>query len=81
MNWVLMRAQRIITAAGGLLSRCGTQVYCPVACGILVPGPGIEPVSPALEARFLTTEPPGKSHTAFLLKKRNLGPNILPLIG
>ena len=35
---------------------------CPVACGILVPQPGIEPASPALEDRFLTTGPPGKSH-------------------
>ena len=24
------------------------------------PGPGIEPVSPALQGRFLTTGPPGK---------------------
>ena len=30
------------------------------ACGILVPQPGIEPASPALEGRFFTTEPPGK---------------------
>ena len=26
-----------------------------------LPGPGIEPMSPALAGRFLTTEPPGKS--------------------
>ena len=38
----------------------------PVACGILVPRPGIEPMSPALEVRFLTTEPPGKSQMKFL---------------
>ena len=25
-----------------------------------LPGPGIEPVSPALAGRFFTTEPPGK---------------------
>ena len=31
------------------------------ACGILVPQPGIELVSPALEGRFLTTAPPRKS--------------------
>ena len=31
----------------------------PVPCGILVPGPGIEPVSPALEGRFSSTGPPG----------------------
>ena len=32
-----------------------------VACGILVSQPGIEPVSPALEGRFSTIGPPGKS--------------------
>ena len=61
-------------AACGLLSKCGSQVPecvgsvvislrfgCPVACGILVPQPGIKLVSPALEGGFLTTEPPGKS--------------------
>ena len=31
-----------------------------VACGILVPEPGIEVSSPALEDGFLTTGPPGK---------------------
>ena len=31
------------------------------ACGILVPEPGIEPTSPALEVRFLTTGLSGKS--------------------
>ena len=31
---------------------------CPVACGIFVPGPGIKPMSPAFEGRFLTTQPP-----------------------
>ena len=34
---------------------------CPTTCRILVPLPGIKPVSPALEGRFLTTGPPGKS--------------------
>ena len=38
---------------------CGPS--CPVACGILVPLPGIEPASPALEGGFFTTGPPGKS--------------------
>ena len=31
-----------------------------VARGILVPGPGFEPASPALKGVFLTTGPPGK---------------------
>ena len=34
---------------------------CPAACGILVPRPGTEPTFPALEGRFFTTGPPGKS--------------------
>ena len=32
-----------------------------MACGILVPRPGIEPVPPAMEGRFLTARPPEKS--------------------
>ena len=31
-----------------------------------LPGPGMEPESPALEGRFLTTEPPGKSFYLYL---------------
>ena len=34
------------------------RLSCPVACRILVPQPGIELASPALEDRFLTTGPP-----------------------
>ena len=41
------------------LSSCGPQVY--LLCGMWdLPGPGIEPVSPTLAGRFLTTVPPGK---------------------
>ena len=35
------------------------RLHCPAGCGI-VPDAGIEPVSPALAARFLTTRPPGR---------------------
>ena len=31
-----------------------------------LPGPGLEPVSPALAGGFLTTVPPGKSKTVVL---------------
>ena len=34
---------------------------CPVACGILVPQPGIQPGSPDLEGGFQTAGPPTKS--------------------
>ena len=38
---------------------CGLS--CPTACGILVPGPGIEAMSPALQGGFLSTGSAGKS--------------------
>ena len=37
------------------------KLSCSTACGILVSQAGIEPISPALQGRFLTTGPPGKS--------------------
>ena len=46
------------------------RLHCPRACGILVPSPGIKPTSLALEGRFLTTEPPGKSFHSCILKYR-----------
>ena len=45
------------------LSGCGAQAY--LLCGLRdLPGSGIEPVSPALAGRFLTTEPPRKPEGA-----------------
>ena len=38
---------------------------CPEADEILVPRPGIQPLSPAFEGRLLTTGPPGTSLYAF----------------
>ena len=35
--------------------------------GVLVPQPGIEPASPALESQLLTTGPSGKSVVFFLM--------------
>ena len=49
------------------LSGCGAQtlertgLVAPQHVRVLVPRPGIEPTSPALGGRFLTTGPPGKS--------------------
>ena len=45
---------------------------CPVACGILVPQPGIKPASPALEGGFLTTGPPGKSLFSIFISKERI---------
>ena len=53
----------------GFLSSCSVstdsavvahRLSCPVAFGILVPRPGIKPMSSALASRFLTTGSPGK---------------------
>ena len=38
---------------------------CPQHCGILVPWPEMKPSEPALQGRFSTTGPPGKSHLFF----------------
>ena len=43
------------------LSSLAQGFICSTACGILVPQPGLEPVSPTLQHRFLSTEPARKS--------------------
>ena len=53
-----------VVAAHGL-SSCGTQAE--LLCSMWnLPRPGIEPVSPPLAGRLLSTEPPEKSHRLFL---------------
>ena len=47
------------------LSSCGARAYLLPGMWDL-PGPGLEPVSPALAGGFLTTVPPGKPPTCFL---------------
>ena len=47
----------------------GQGLSCPTARGILVPQPGVGPMSLALEGEFLTTGPLGKSQPCFVLKK------------
>ena len=71
-----MRASLQLWREGFLSVVCGTRALswrhtssvvvvrglsCPAARGILVPRPGIEPASPALEGGFFTTGPLGKS--------------------
>ena len=44
------------------------RLSCPEACGILVPQPGIQLMSPALlQGGFLTSGPPVKSQEHFIL--------------
>ena len=71
-EWAPERTVSVVVAHG--LSSCGMWasehvssvvvahgLSCPAACGILLPRLGIEPAFPALEGRFLTTGPRGKS--------------------
>ena len=58
--WALKHVGSVVAVHG---------LSCPAACGILVPRPGIKPPSPALEGRFLTTGPPGKSPICKLFLK------------
>ena len=52
---------RASVAVARELSSCGARAY--LLCGMRdLPGPGLEPVSPALTDGFLTTAPPGKPH-------------------
>ena len=66
LRWVLVAAHRPFSCGAWTLEctgfrSSGTQAYCSVACGILVPRPGIQPASPALPGGFLTIGPLGKS--------------------
>ena len=74
LRWLLllhiMGSRRASFSSCGLqalelrLSSCGTRAQ--LLCGMWdLPGPGIEPVSPALAGRFLTTAPPGKPYGRF----------------
>ena len=38
-----------------------------------LPGPGLEPMSPALAGGFLTTAPPGKSRELCFIRREFLG--------
>ena len=65
----------VVCGTRALWLRCSSSVVvahrlsCPTAREILVPQPGIERASPALEGRFFTTGPPGKSPSLILNQK------------
>ena len=57
MRWLLLLRG---AGAGVQAQRCGAQAQ--LSCGMgNLPGPGIKPMSPALEGEFLTTGPARKS--------------------
>ena len=75
--WALGTRASVVVACG--LSSCGSRALehrlrsCGARAQLLrsmwdLPGPGLEPVSPALAGRFLTTAPPGKPRFMFLTR-------------
>ena len=67
--WVLVAVSRLLSSCGTQVPECTGSVVVVtglVACRILVPGPGIEPLSPALEGGFPTTRQSRKSQSNFL---------------
>ena len=71
--------RKVFSSCGTQFSSCGSRALerrlgsCGTRAQLLrstwdLPGPGLEPVSPALAGRFLTTAPPGKSQAPDFLK-------------
>ena len=58
LRWLLLLQSTGSRRTGSVLVELGLS--CSTACGIF-PDQGSNPLSPALEGRFLTTAPPGKS--------------------
>ena len=88
--WALCAWASVVVARGH--SSCGSQAlkhrmsscgaWAQLLCSMWdLPGPGIEPMSPALAGRFLTTAPPGKPRTNILnsSKIQKTSPYLLPL--
>ena len=68
-----MRASVVVVCG---LSSCGAQVQ--LLCGMRdLPGPGVEPMAPALAGGFLTTAPPGKPSLSSNLKYLGDEPSLL----
>ena len=77
LRWLLLLLSTGSRRAG--FSSCGSRVLecrsssCGARAQLLhglwdLPGPGLEPMSPPLAGRFLTTVPPGKPYYYFLTK-------------
>ena len=84
---LLIEVASLVAARG--LSSCGTRAparslsSCGTRAQLLrgmwdLPGPGLEPVFPALAGRFLTTAPPGKSKQFYILFQTDSVSSLLP---
>ena len=85
-GYALVAVCRLLTIVAPLVSEHRLQSVGSVAVHGLSypsapPGPGIEPLSPALAGRLLTTGPPGKSyHVPFLIQVLTSTPSSFPPI-
>ena len=71
MHKLLMEEASLVGGTGSVVAAGGLQgagsvaaahrLTCSTMCGVSLPGPGTELISPALAGRFFTTGPPGKS--------------------
>ena len=62
LHWLFIAALWHLSSCSGRASVVAVcELSCPVACRILAPQPGVEPISSALEGIFLTTGPPERS--------------------
>ena len=66
--WVLVASRRLWHLDSVIVVH---GLSCSVACRILVSRPGIEPTSPALQGRFLTTGSPGSPLPLFSLGRKD----------
>ena len=55
----VVATRRLSSTGSGIVAH---KLSCPMTCGILLPGQGIEPMSPALAGEFLITGPPRKTY-------------------
>ena len=60
LRWVLVLAHELLPCGEQTLWLWQVGHRYPRACGILAPQPGVKPMSPAFQGRFLTTGPPEK---------------------
>ena len=66
LQWLLLLRAQALGHAGFSSVALGLWRVGSVVQGMRnLPGPGIEPVSPALAGKFLSTLPPGKSSLKF----------------
>ena len=79
-SWVLAVACRLFSRCSVWASLVEAQgLSCLTTHGIFAPRPGIKPVSPALESRYITTGPPEESPKVGLLTDIGNLPSVCKL--